>query len=172
MSILLQHCGLCNNRNVIEQYDLLLFQACICVTLPLLREEVIILNNILPQRWERHTCICFQQMELLLLYGVLIVAPSRMLQQQPSLDLHLKQKVFQKHVCKPCDIMGIDHGRYVIVAIPVPGPVSSQNRALSARLWLLWFWLLWPLWYCHNHLPPVINSYNIPWLPPQPQNII
>ena len=69
------------------------------------------LNNILPQRWERHTCICFQQMELLLLYGVLIVAPSRMLQQQPSLDLHLKQKVFQKHVCKPCDIMGIDHGR-------------------------------------------------------------
>ena len=91
--------------------DLLLFQACTCVTLPLLREEVIMLNNILPQQWECHTCICFQQMELLLLYGVLSVAPSRMLQQQLSLDLHLKQKVCQKHVCKPCDIMGIDHGR-------------------------------------------------------------
>ena len=69
------------------------------------------LNNILPQQLERHTCICLQQMELLLLYGVLIVAPSRMLQQQLSLDIHLKQTVCQKQDCKPCDIMGIDHGR-------------------------------------------------------------
>ena len=70
------------------------------------------LNNLLPQQWERHTCICFQQKEILLLYDVLIVAPSRMLQQQLSLDFHLKQKkTCQKHVCKPCDIMRIDHGR-------------------------------------------------------------
>ena len=28
-----------------------------------------------------------------------------------SIDLHLKQKTWPKHVCKHCDIMGIDHGR-------------------------------------------------------------
>ena len=44
---------------VIEQYDLLLLEACACDTLPLLREEVIIVNKLLPQQWERHTC--FQQ---------------------------------------------------------------------------------------------------------------
>ena len=48
------------------------------------------LNNLLPQQWEHHTCIFFQQYEILLLYDVLIVAPSRMLPQQLSLDLHLK----------------------------------------------------------------------------------
>ena len=29
--------------------------------LPLLREKVIIVNKLLPQQWERHTYICFQQ---------------------------------------------------------------------------------------------------------------
>ena len=61
-------------------------------------------NNLLPQQWERHTYTCF-----LLLYDVLIVAPSKMLQQQLSLDLHLKQRKCHKHVCKPFDIIGIDH---------------------------------------------------------------
>ena len=136
MSRLLQHFGLCNNQVFIEQYDLLLLEACVCDTLPLLREEVIIVNKLLPQQWERHTCICFQQKEILLLYDVPIVASSRILQQQLSIDLYIKQKSYQKHVCKPCNIRGIDHGRLVIVAIPVPGPVSSQNQAHRARFWL------------------------------------
>ena len=42
------------------------------------------------------------------------------------------------HVCiAAAYTVGIEHGRYVIVAIPVPGPVSSQNRARRARFWLL-----------------------------------
>ena len=37
MSKLLQHFELCNNQNVIEQYDLLLLEVWACVMLPLLR---------------------------------------------------------------------------------------------------------------------------------------
>ena len=61
MSRLLQQFGWCNNQTVIEQYDLLLLEACACDTLPLLREEVIIANKLPPQQWERHACTCFQQ---------------------------------------------------------------------------------------------------------------
>ena len=37
-----------------EQYDLLLLEACACDTLPLLGQEVINVNKLLPQQWERH----------------------------------------------------------------------------------------------------------------------
>ena len=37
-----------------EQYDLLLLEACACDTLPLLGEEVIVVNKLLTQQWERH----------------------------------------------------------------------------------------------------------------------
>ena len=37
-----------------EQYDLLLLEACACDTLPLLEEEVVIVNKLLHQQWEHH----------------------------------------------------------------------------------------------------------------------
>ena len=37
-----------------EQYDLLLLEAFACDTFPLFGEEVIIVNKLLPQQWERH----------------------------------------------------------------------------------------------------------------------
>ena len=44
MSRLLQYSGWCNSQNIIKQYDLLLLKACACMTLPLLRKEVIMLK--------------------------------------------------------------------------------------------------------------------------------
>ena len=77
-----------------EQYDLLLLEACACDTLPLLGQEVIIVNKLLFQQWERHM---LRTIGIILLYDVLIVAPSRMLQQL-SLELHLKQKLAKKRL--------------------------------------------------------------------------
>ena len=37
-----------------EKYDLLFLEACACDTLSLLGDEVIIVNKLLPQQWERH----------------------------------------------------------------------------------------------------------------------
>ena len=37
-----------------DKYDLLLFKACACDTLPFLGQEVININKLLPQQWERH----------------------------------------------------------------------------------------------------------------------
>ena len=82
MCKLSQHSGWCNNQNVIAQYDLLLLEACACVTHPLLRNDVKVVNHTTPTHGSatKHHIICIY---LILLAQILCI-----IVWHGSVDLH------------------------------------------------------------------------------------